>query len=180
MLDKIFNKVTIEVIDFLALNPTHIRDIAEKLNTSPGYIHSIIQLLKKDCLIIEKKQKNRKIIYINNKNPRTKKIRSLINMEKLLESKNFNKLMKKGPVGVYGSFAQGANDKDSDLDIWLYTNKKLISFQNILRNLEDELNIKANLLILNRNKINELKKGDFEFYIRLKLTSITFGEDIFD
>jgi len=180
MLDRIFNKTTMELIDLLALNPTHIRDIAEKLNASPGHIHHIIQFLKKNELILEKREKNRKIICINSKNTLIKKIRSLINMGKLLETKSFNRLRELGPIGIYGSFAQGTNDKDSDLDVWVYTDKKLISFQNVLRELENDLSIRANLLILNRNKISELKKEDREFYIRLKLTSILFGEDIFD
>ena len=180
MLGKIFNNVTIKLIDSIALNPSHIRDIAEKLNTSPGYIHTIVSFLKKENLIIKKKEKNRKIIYINNKNALIKNIRSLINIEKLRKSKSFNKLVKYGPAGIYGSFANGTNDKNSDLDLWIYTNKKLISFQNMLRNLENELDTKVNLLILNKNKISELKKEDHEFYIRLKLTSIVFGEDIFD
>ena len=169
-----------QLIDFIALNPTHIRDIAEKLNASPGHIHNIIQFLKKNQLTMEKKEKNKKIIYINNGNVLIKSVRSLINLEKLLKTKSFNKLNKIGPVGVYGSFANGTNDKNSDLDLWVYTNKKLISFQNILRNLEQELDTKVNLLTLNKNKINELRKGDYEFYIRLKLTSIKFGDDIFD
>ena len=53
MLGKIFNKTTMELIDLLALNPTHIRDIAEKLKTSPGYVHNILQFLKNNNLIIE-------------------------------------------------------------------------------------------------------------------------------
>lgn len=180
MLDKIFNRTTMQLIDFIAMNPTHIRDIAEKLNASPGHIHKVIQFLKKNNLILEKKEKNRKIIYINGKNTLIKKIRSLINLEKLLKTKSFNILKKLGPAGVYGSFASGTNDVNSDLDLWIYTDKKLMDFQNILRELENELNVKANLLALNRNKISELKKGDREFYTRIKFTSIVFGEDIFD
>ena len=179
MLGKIFNKTTMELIDLIALNPTHIRDIAEKLNASPGHVHSIIQSLKKNNLILEKREKNRKIIYINNKNALIKNIRSLINIEKLRKTKSFNKLVKYGPAGIYGSFANGTNDAHSDLDLWICTNKKLMEFQDTLRGLENELNVKANLLVLNRNKISELKKEDREFYMRLKLTSILFGEDIF-
>ena len=129
---------------------------------------------------MEKKEKNKKIIYINNGNVLIKSVRSLINLEKLLKTKSFNKLKKIGPIGVYGSFANGTNDKDSDLDLWIYTNKNLMGFQDTLRELENELNVKANLLVLNRNKISELKKDDREFYMRLKLTSTLFGEDIFD
>ena len=180
MLEKIFNATTLKLIDFLALNPTHIRDIAEKLDTSPGYVHNILSFLKKEGIVTEKKEKNRKIICLNNKNFLIKHIRSLINIEKLLKAPGLNKLRKIGPIGIYGSFANGTNDKNSDVDLWLYTNKKLISFQNIVRDLENELNARVSLLILSKNKLNELKKGDNEFYIRLKLTSVIFGDDIFD
>ena len=180
MLDKIFNRTTMQLMDIIAMNPTHIRDIAERLDASPGHIHNIIQFLKENDLILEKKEKNRKIIYINSKNALIKKIRSLINIWKLLETKSFNRLRRFGPIGVYGSFANGTNDEHSDMDLWVYTDEKLISFQDILRALENEVNVKENLLVLNRNKISELKKEDREFYMRIKLTSTIFGEDIFD
>lgn len=180
MIENLLNKTAISLIDLIAKEPTHIRDIAEKLNTSPGYIFSIIQSLKKDNFLKEKKVKNRKIIYLNDKDIHLGRIRSLINLENIGRTNNFKKLIKIGTVGIYGSYANGTDDKLSDIDLWIYTNKKSLEIQKIVTSLEKDMNRKINFLVLNKDKVNDLKNNDYEFYIRLKLTSLIFGDDVFD
>lgn len=180
MIEKLFNKTTIELIDLIAKEPTHIRDIAERLNTSPGYIVSIIKFLKKNDFLKEKKVKNRKIISLNDKNLYVSKVRSLINLENISRNNYFKKLIKLGTAGIYGSYANGTDDKLSDIDLWVYTNRKSLEIQGMITNLEKDIKRKINFIVLNKDKIKNLKNRDYEFYIRLKLTSMVFGEDIFD
>jgi len=102
-----------------------------------------------------------------------KKIKSLINMCSLMGNPNFKKLQNIGNIGIYGSFAE------NNINMWLYTEKNNQKIQEIARELEKDMKKKLNLLILNKKKIENLKKNDYEFYTRLKLTSIQFGNDIF-
>ncbi len=180
MLSEIFTKKTLKILELLFTQQTHIREIADKIDSSPGFVHTKIQLLKKHNLVKETKIKNRKVIQINHNNLTLIKIKSLINIAKLTSSKNYRKLGRIGKIGVYGSFAEGTDDANSDIDLWLFTNKNSLQFASDIRSLEKEIGKKINLLILNNNKIKEFKKHDYEFYIRLKLTSVTNYGGIFD
>jgi len=180
VIEKLLNKTTIELIDLIAKEPTYVRDIAEKLKTSPGYVFKIIHLLKKHNIVGEKRQKNRKIIFLNNENIFTRKIRALINTEKISRNIHFRELMKEGAVGIYGSYAEGMDDNLSDIDLWVCTEKPSYEIQKVVTELEKNMKKKISFLLLNSKKIRELKTNDYEFYIRLKLTSTVFGGNLFD
>lgn len=169
---KLLTKNNIQILKIIDKEPLHIRDIADKLDISPGSVHKFVKLLKKNVLIKEVKQKNKVIISLNRDNQIIKQIKIIINFSDIINARAYNKLKKLGKIGVYGSFANGTNDKDSDLDIWIKTEKKEMELRPIIRDLEKQLNIKVNPLILTKTKIESLKKNDPEFYIRLKLTSI--------
>jgi len=180
MLDKIFTKANLDILRIISREKIHIRDIAEKANCSPGQVHKTIQLFKKFDFVKEEKVKNRKIVILNLQNPLLQRTRSLINLDDLLSSTAYKELRKFGIVGIYGSFAKGTDTAESDIDLWMYTEKSELKMREPVRRLEKELKSAINLLILNKNKLNNLKKKDPEFYIRLKLTSISLGGGIFD
>lgn len=172
---NIFNLLTknnIRIIKQIDKNPLHIRDIADKLKVSPGSVHKLAKIMKKDNLIKEEKQKNRIIISLNRDKTITKQIKIIINFNDLVNSSAYIKLANLGKIGIYGSFANGTNDNHSDLDLWIRTNKKEIEIRSIIHELEKELNTKVNILLLTESKIGLLKKNDPEFYTRLLLTSI--------
>lgn len=179
MLPKIFTRKNIEVLQLISEKELCIREIAQELEISPGKVHNSIKLFKKNKMITEQKIKNRLIIKPNRKNQLFKKIKSLINLTSLMQNPNFKRLQKIGKVGIYGSFAKGEDDKESDIDIWLYTEKSMLEIQENVRKLEKDMKKKVNMLILNKKKIQNLQKQDYEFYIRLKLTSTQFDGDVF-
>ena len=174
---ELLTNKNIEILKLIDKEQLHIRDIADKLKISPGTVHKLIKLLEKNDLITEKKTKNRIIIKLNKDNPIIKQLKILINFNDIINASAYKKLNKYGKIGIYGSFAQGTNDNQSDLDLWLQTDKKELDLRSITRELEKQFKIKVNLLILTKSKIDSLKKNDPEFYLRLRLTSIG---DIFD
>lgn len=179
MLPRIFTRKNIEILQLISEKELCIREIAQELKISPGKVHNSIKLFKKNKMIIEQKIKNRLVIRPNRTNQLYKKIKLLMNLCLLIENPSFKKLQKIGKVGIYGSFAKGEDEKESDIDIWLYTEKKMLATQESIRKLEKDMKKKLNLLILNKKKIENLKKHDYEFYIRLKLTSLQFNGDVF-
>jgi predicted DNA-binding protein YlxM (UPF0122 family) len=172
---SILTKNNVNIIKLLCKENLHIRDIADKLNYSPSSVHKLIQNLKKYNAIEEIKQKNRLIIKLNNNNTIINEIKRIINFNDLINSKSYKKLKSFGKIGVYGSFAKGTNDLGSDIDLWLLTKKSELELRPLLRQLGLDLGYKVNILILSEKKIKQIKNEDYEFYIRLKLTSI--GDD---
>ena len=180
MLDQIFTKKNVEILCLLKERDLHLREIASKLNCSVGKVHSASKLFQKYNLVKKERQKNIRVYSLNRSNSLLKQIISLINLSRLLKAKYFKKLLKEGQLGIYGSFANGTDDNKSDIDLWLFTDKQLLTLHPLINGLENEFNKAVNLLILNKKKLNALKQQDYEFYIRLKLTSIQLGGDIFD
>lgn len=170
-INKILTKTNLRIISLIDKESCHIRDIAEKLNISPGKVQQAINIFRENRLVKEKKVKNRIEISLDRDNILLHKIKALINYSGIINSKYYKNLEKIGEVGVYGSFNKGTDDKDSDIDLFISTDKKELEITPIIRDLEKEMKRKINFIILNNKKIAQLKKQDPEFYIRLKLTS---------
>jgi predicted nucleotidyltransferase len=169
---RLFTDNNIRIIRLIDKEELHIRDIADRLGISPGSVHKLVKLLKANNLIKEIKIKNRIIIRLNKDSSLVKQLKIIINFNDIVNAPAYKKLKKLGKIGIYGSFANGTNDKESDLDIWVKTDKKELELRPVIHELERKLNIKVNPLLLTDSKISSLKADDAEFYTRLKLTSI--------
>ncbi|MBS3103136.1 winged helix-turn-helix transcriptional regulator, partial [Candidatus Woesearchaeota archaeon] len=78
-LSEVFTKKNIEILRLLFEENLHIRDIANRLGISPGKVHNSIKIFKKNNLVIETKEKNKKIISLNKNNTSLNEINNLIN-----------------------------------------------------------------------------------------------------
>lgn len=173
---RLLTKTNIQIIRIIDKESMHIRDIADELRISPGTVHKLISLLKANNMASETRKKNRSIISLNKENAMIKEIKRLINLNDFMNTKAYDKLKKTGRIGIYGSYANGTNDNESDLDIWIRTEKKEMELRPIIRAMEQEMKTRINPLILTEQKLSQLKRNDPEFYTRLILTSI--GEKI--
>jgi len=178
---KIFNKNILRAIDSLSRGEFYLRGIASSLKISPSAAHAIIKKLLKLKFVTISKQQNKRIITLNTDNLFLQKIKSLINLDKILSSRAYRELCKLGAASIYGSFSEGKNDKHSDLDLWVYGEKvDPVKVSKVASLFEKELKVETNILVLNKNKLERLKKNDPEFYTRLKFTSVPKREEIFD
>jgi len=177
---KLFTEKRILILKLLTVYENlYIREIAERTNINPAMVHSTIQLFKKMGFISEKRVKNKVTLTLKRDNIILKKIKSLLNISELQSRIAFKKLQQYGEMGVYGSFASGEDSAESDIDLWIYSNKKVdaVELKNIARDLERYFGKEVKMLILDDSKIKRLKENDPEFYYRLKLTSV--GADVF-
>jgi len=165
------------ILKFLLENPEKeikIREIARVLNSSPAYVSRIVKIL-----ITKKIIKNNKIDLTNSL---TKALKIFLNVEKLAEYKIIERIVSLNPIsaGIYGSWANGTNHEDSDLDIWVKFEKhpgemKIASLSGKIRRVVGNVQI----LVLTKEKIEMLKKDDPIFYYSLVFGSIIIrGEGI--
>lgn len=176
---KVFTKHNIAILNLLGTEELYIREIAERINCSAATVHQAIKLFEKLEFVKEKRVKNRKVIALNMDNNLLKLLRTMLNTYMVVKSAAYKKLKKHGVIGIYGSFARGEDTKESDLDLWIYSNENvdLLNIRGIIRELERVANKEVKVLILNDKKIEDLKIKDKEFYYRLKLTSIILNGD---
>jgi predicted nucleotidyltransferase len=176
---KIYNKTNWCILEAIKYERMNLRDAAKRLNRSPATIHNNLKLLREFDIVRVIKKKNQYIIMPNTDNFYYRSFMQVINYETIQGCKAFQELMKMGVAGIYGSFARGTDDKNSDVDLFIFTLAKEIIIREIVNKLSRELSREINLLILNESKLKDLKNNDYAFYMRLRLESIMFNGDIF-
>jgi adenylosuccinate lyase len=84
-LSTIFTKINIQILKLLLHEKLHIREIAERIQCSPAKVHACIQVFKKNEIVKEIEEKNRKVIVLNKDNEFTKQVIDIINSDKSID-----------------------------------------------------------------------------------------------
>lgn len=174
MLSEIFSsKKRVKILEHvLYRNTIKVTNVAKELSLSKGFVSEFLYLLHKNKILYKNKE------YHPTNNSLTRAIKILLNINKI----NLHKIKKpfiKG-IGIYGSWAYGTNTIDSDLDIWIKTEKypqekELAQLSKILRKM---VYTDVQLLVLTPKKIKQIKT-DTPFYSSLYHSSILlWGEPI--
>jgi predicted nucleotidyltransferase len=106
-------------------------------------------------------------------------VKILLNLNRLgTEPMTFNWVI---GMGIFGSWAQGTNTYESDLDVWVRAERyppelDLAKLQGALKKMAG---CETNLLVLTQEKLREIRTKDAPFYNSLMRTSIVLaGEPI--
>src|SRR3989338_8157646 len=89
-LSNIFTKINIQILELLSRERLHIREIAERVKCSPAKVHACIQLFKKNGIVKEVDEKNRKVIVLSLESDLTRQIIQLVNIDKAVGSTSFS------------------------------------------------------------------------------------------
>jgi len=178
-LSRLLSKRNLELLDAISYEELSLRGAADKLNCSPGKVHQAVALFKKHGIVTVRKVKNRMLISPNRESPVYQKIKALMNISKIVGLRQYKKLAGIARIGVYGSYSQGTDDKDSDIDLLIITEKKELQLRDAIRQLEDVVGKKVNPLVLTRERLEKLESEDKEFHTRLKITVVALNGDIF-
>ena len=150
-----------------------IRKIASELGLAPGFVSSFVKKLKEGGLVKEGKA--------DLHSPLVRAWKILLNIETL--SPFLGKLAKttgaRG-IGLFGSWAQGANTEGSDVDIWIKVDRKPDDLA-IARGrdlLSRGLGCETSLLVLTPEKIGKLRESDRSFYLSISKSFHLWGENL--
>lgn len=133
--------------------------IAKALSISEGSVSEVIRTLVKEGLVIAKPL-GRMIIYsVNTSNPAVKQFKALNNV--LLTSKLIAGITKiSSKIILFGSFANGTNTPESDIDIFIATNHK----QKVRELLAKITKHKLQPIIMDSGEYLALRANDTLFY----------------
>jgi len=176
---KIYSKTSWKILGAVKYDRLNLRDISRKLGMSPAAIHNHLRILGEFDLISIEKDKNQHLVIPNTDNFYYRSIMRVMNYQKIQNCEAFRELEKLGVIGIYGSFAEGTDERGSDIDLVIFTQSSEFEVREAANKLSQQMDKEINLLMLNRRKLDNLKKSDYEFYLRLKLQSIMFNGDIF-
>lgn len=172
-------KGKVRLLEFLFAEPNkeiRVRETARKLKISPAFVSKTLFELKKKGFVSGKK--------IELSNPETRAVKTLFNVSKLGRIGLVKKIKKTFPksssIGVFGSWQTGANYPDSDIDLWVKTeeradDEKIIAMRSFIA---EKTMSEANLLVLSKKRIQEMKEKDFVFYCSLAGSLILWGETL--
>ncbi|KXB08306.1 hypothetical protein AKJ56_01540 [candidate division MSBL1 archaeon SCGC-AAA382N08] len=115
---------------FFYKNPdlkTHLRGLAEKINTSPGFISKKIDSLIKKGIVKEKREGNMRTFSANTRNDKYRRSKRAFNIQEILTSDLIpqleNNLYPDGLI-LFGSYSKGTDTKNSDIDIAVLNGRK--------------------------------------------------------
>lgn len=170
-----------ETILLLLKREMHQRELAKELKTSLTRVQSILKELR-DINVVDYKEVGKNHIYFIKKNLVTKAL--ILNVEnyklvKLLRKHKkleiiFKEIIEKSPrtmILLFGSYAKGNENKNSDIDIYIDTANQRVKDK--LRDVYSGLSIKIgkfnkdNLLIKEIIKNHVIIKGGEEYYEKL-------------
>ncbi|MBU3897234.1 MAG: nucleotidyltransferase domain-containing protein [Nanoarchaeota archaeon] len=168
------SKERIKMINYIMnANQIRVSQTAKELTLSKGLVSGYFSLLTKEG-IMKKTENGFEIAY----SPMTKAIKILLNINSIDITSMSN--LKPEAIGLYGSYANGTNNKDSDIDIWIKTNKPVPQekIASVERMISEKLNRETKILVLDSERLEKIKH-DKEFYHSLVFGSIIlFGENL--
>ena len=167
----------VKILRYLCMRQTFsVQSVTKDTAVSKGLISQYLNLLTDECLLI---RENRS--FHRNDDAMWHALTLILNLDLL--RKNVSLPSWANGVGIYGSWAEGKNNLESDLDLW-------ISVQNYNPNLEFEVGefqrtlgtatgSDVHALILTKEKLKTLKTQDIPFYTNFKHNHLTLcGDDI--
>ena len=149
-----------------------VQQITSKTGLSKGLVSPYLVLLSREGLL----KKNERTYQLKFSSL-TVAIKRLLNIEQITA-------VSKKPAwasgfGMYGSWAEGTNTEESDIDLWVYV-KTLptgIMVAELERDISRALSAEVHVLVLNREKIAGMKDTDEPFYRSFVKQSITLEGD---
>ena len=144
------------------------QQIATKTGLSKGLVSPYLVLLEHEGLL-EKKDRT----YTLKFSPLTVSVKRLLNID--LVTSIFKKPVWAMGIGMYGSWAEGTNTEESDIDLWLYGENlpSGTAVAELERGISRAFSAEVHILVLNSDKITAMKKTDEPFYrsfVRQKIT----------
>jgi predicted nucleotidyltransferase len=165
----------IRVMHFFLSSPNKVfslRGLANASNVSRVSAAETIEYLKSNKMIFLSVVGNTHQYKVNLESPLTKQWKILFNLEEIEKSKLVEEIIEKIPnvqsISLYGSLAKGTNDENSDLDLLVILEEKLISKPALGKKLARE----PNIIFLTPNEWKGIAQKDKVFYDNVILDSI--------
>ncbi|MBI2082766.1 MAG: nucleotidyltransferase domain-containing protein [Deltaproteobacteria bacterium] len=164
----LYSKGVRQIFVYFMTNPGrthHLRELSTLLSMDPGNLSREMKRLTEMGLFTVSEKGRLKLFTLNQKHPLFKEIRGLILKTEgapVLLRKAFQDISEVEKAFIYGSFAGGRPDAQSDIDLMVVGTIRTIDLVRLIRPLEKKLGREIHYRIFNRKEFeNRLKKKDF-------------------
>jgi predicted nucleotidyltransferase len=157
-------------------NAFSVAEVSRATGITKGLVSRYLRRLVENNLL---RREGRKYSPLDGANSRA--IKHLLNLERF--NLSALSLSSARGLGLYGSWANGTNHQDSDLDAWIMADSLLSESElaGLQRDLSQQAGVEVNLLMLTPEKLERLRREDLPFYNSLVMKSVTLkGEPLED
>lgn len=163
------SKITEKLLGYFLLNTKaehYVNELSKMLSLDPGNLNRKLKELEKEGIFISKKIGNQKHYSLNKSYPLLSELRKIFNLKYGMEGKLAESLKKlKGIKNAYifGSYARGTFDSESDIDLLLIGEHSSIEAKRILARMEKLYKREFSVVDMTEKefKAGERKKDEF-------------------
>jgi len=174
---QLYQKVTqLSVLKLFFDNPHtsyYLRESARLLHMDPMTVHRALTLLVDDEILIKSTERNQILYKANLSNPACRYLKISYNLSWLREKRIVEFIQEHmntvTSILIFGSYAKGENDEDSDVDVLVIS----LSKKKPTAELSQLLKRDANLLSFTPSEWSQQAKTNRAFYLDVILDSIT-------
>ena len=159
----------IKLLEFFIFNPkteVHIKELSRKLKISPSTTKYWCDLFLKHGILIVNKKGTLRIFSLNNSSVYTKEIKR-VHMLLYFKELGIEKISKKDTsLAIYGSYASGEFDENSDIDILIIGKDNEVNKDFVLK-FEKKIKKQVQLTIIPYYKWEEMKRKKDPFVMEV-------------
>jgi predicted nucleotidyltransferase len=142
--------------------------VAKQLKISPSSANNAMKnFAEKGFLVVEEKGFAR-LYRLNIDNEAVKSLKRAYGIDFVQTAKPEDKILATDPdalsIALYGSYASGSFDEESDIDFLIITPSKKELYIKVIRELEDQLDKEVNLAIFKLSEWRKLAREEDAFY----------------
>lgn len=162
MLEKLFtSKVRVGILKVLLFENMnfHLRELSRRIGATPIYVKKELENLKGLGLVIETKKANLLTYSLNEGSPIFEDIKNLFLKTDYLGEHLIKSFKEAEYALIYGSFAEGSYDSESDIDVLIVSNSEEKDFLKTLRKLEGEIGREINYVLWDKKTFERRAKS---------------------
>jgi predicted nucleotidyltransferase len=153
-------RLQLKIIELLGEKNYTINQIAKSLKESYSFVNRTVNKMIEDNLILKEVVGHSIVCQLHKKSDKTKALTYLIEVNRRDDFFKKNKELKlileeikveADAIGIFGSYAKGINNKESDIDIFIISNKK-IDMTSTIRTIHAKYGKEISPLILSREQ----------------------------
>ena len=166
---NLYSKITARVLRYFFINPgkrAYINELSRRLEVDPGNLSRKLKELAKEGIVVSEFMGKQRYYFLNKKYPLFKEVKKIFEIKYGLAGEIAKRLKKiKGikEAYVFGSYAKGDFEAESDIDVLLIGSHSVFSAQEALRPLEKIIGREINIVDLAEDELKKKQKAGDEF-----------------
>ena len=186
MIESFNRYMDLKVLGYFLLNPKkslHINELARMLEISPMSVSHAVKLYGEKGFLIKDEKGLAHYYHLNTGNPVIGPLKKAYGLDLILSAKPEEIFINTDPniisLALYGSYANGAFDEDSDVDFLVVTASKKEKILDAILVLEDKLGKEVNVSACKLSEWLALAKKSDAFYKNVVANHILlYGADL--